>query len=399
MTGLPRVEIVDESMREGMQIEDASIDPADKIRLLDALSAAGVPAIVVGSFVSPTWVPQMARVEEVIEGFTPREGITYTALALNGRGVERRAELTPPLSVLPDVPRSTIHLCDVFVQRNANKSQADEIAALPRIIAAAQERGVTEATVAINAAWGSNWLGRFGLEERLAYAAYQYDAWTAAGIAVTTFWIGDPMSWNTPRAVEETIAAFRARWPQVKRYHLHLHDARGTALLSFYQAFRALTDEHTLAVDTAIGGMGGCPYCGNGRATKMIPTEDLVDLLHEEGVETGIDLDLLIEAAHLAEEVVGHELYGKVAKAGPRPCGERLYPMDMPFVESIAEAQHFRLGPSVYADASSPYKRPITSAARDAAEAGLPVPLQVPDVFPTPEESRPHRPAQQLTEH
>ena len=378
MTGLPQVEIVDETMREGMQIEDASIDPADKVRLVDALSAAGVPTIVVGSFVSPKWVPQMARVEEVIEGLTPREGTTYTALALNARGAERRAQLTPPLTPLPDVPRSTIHLCDVFVRRNTNKSQADEIAALPRIVAAARDRGVAEATVAINAAWGSNWLGPFTLDQRLAHVAHQHDAWTAAGIAVTTFWLGDPMSWNTPRAVEETIAALRERWPEVKRYHLHLHDARGTALVSLYQALRGLDEEHTLVVDTALGGMGGCPYCGNGRATKMIPTEDLVDLLHEEGIETGIDLDLLIEAAHLAEEVVGHELYGKVSKAGPRPRGERLYPMDMPFVETVAEAQHFRLGPSAYEGAPSPYREPIVSPARDAVEAGRPVPVQVP---------------------
>ena len=93
--GRPRVEIVEEGMREGMQIEDASIPVADKIRLLDALSATGLKTIVVGSFVSPTWVPQMADVEKVIEGFTPVEGVTYTALALNQRGVERRAEAHP----------------------------------------------------------------------------------------------------------------------------------------------------------------------------------------------------------------------------------------------------------------------------------------------------------------
>lgn len=388
-TGLPKVEIIDESLREGMQIEDASIAPEDKVRLLDALSAAGLKTLIVGSFVSPTWVPQMARVEEVIAGFTPHDGTTYTALALNARGVERRARLTAPagpLTPLPDVPRSTIHLCDVFVRRNTNKSQADEIAALPATIAAAQARGVTEATVAINAAWGSNWLGPFTLEQRLAYAGHQYDAWAAAGVEVTTFWIGDPMSWNTPRAMEETILAFRERWPAVKKYHLHLHDGRGSALLSFYQAFRSLTGEHTLAVDTAIGGMGGCPYCGNGRATKMIPTEDLVDLLDEEGVDTGIDLATLIEAAHLAEKIVGHELYGKVAKAGPRPRGAQLYAMDMPFVESIEQAQHFRLGPSVYADAPSPYREPIASPARDAVEAGLPVPVAVPAVSTGPKE-------------
>lgn len=369
--GHPRVEIVEEGMREGMQIEDATIPVADKIRLLDALSATGLRTIVVGSFVSPRWVPQMAQVEEVIAGFTPAEGVTYTALALNQRGIERRDALTAPhgpLTPTAAAPRSTVHLCDVFVQRNTNKTQADEWAALPRTIERAVAAGAREATVAVNAAFGSNWLGPFDLETRLATAARQVEAWEAAGIAVTTFWIGDPMSWNTPREVERTLAAFRERWPHVRRYHLHLHDARGTALLSAYQAFRLLGPEDTLVLDTGIGGMGGCPYCGNGRATKCIPTEDLVDLLHEEGVETGIDLDRLIEAAHLAEEVVGHELYGKVAKAGPRPRGDRLYAMDMPLIETTEQAQHFRLGPAVYEGCPRPWRAPLTSAARDAVE-------------------------------
>ena len=374
MTGLPKVEIVEEGMREGMQIEDASIPVAAKVRLLDALSATGLKTIVVGSFVSPRWVPQMAQVEEVIAGFTPVEGVTYTALALNQRGVERREALTAPhgpLTPTTGAPRSTVHLCDVFVRRNTNKSQADEWAALPRTVQRAVDAGATEATVAVNAAFGSNWLGPFDLAERVAVAERQVAAWEEAGIPVTTFWIGDPMSWNTPREVERTIAAFRERWPAVTRYHLHLHDARGSALTSAYVAVRALSSEHTLVLDTGIGGMGGCPYCGNGRATRCIPTEDLVDLLHEEGIETGIDLARLIEASLLAEEVVGHELYGKVAKAGPRPRGAALYPMDMPLVESMQQAQHFRLGPSAYADAPSPYREPVTSPARDAVEARL----------------------------
>lgn len=370
-SGNPTVEIVEEGMREGMQIEDATIPAAAKIRLLDALSATGLRSIVVGSFVSPTWVPQMEHVEEVIRGFTPRVGVTYTALALNQRGVERRTALTPPLTASAAPPRSTVHLCDVFVRRNTNKSQNDEWEALPRTIRRAQEAGATEATVAVNAAFGSNWLGPFDLDRRLEVAARQVDAWDAAGIPVTTFWIGDPMSWNTPREVEKTLNAFRERWPEVHRYHLHLHDARGTALLSAYQAFRALGEADTLVLDTGIGGMGGCPYCGNGRATKCIPTEDLVDLLHEEGVDTGIDLAKLIEAAHLAEQVVGHELYGKVAKAGPRPRGRALYPMDMPLVETTEEAQHFRLGPQVYKDCPHPWRAPVTSPARDAVDAAL----------------------------
>jgi len=375
----PKVVIVEEGMREGMQIESADIPVEAKIRLLDALSATGLKHIVVGSFVSPKWVPQMARVEEVIAGFTPVEGVDYSALALNARGVERRAEHTPPLSPPAQSQRTTVHLCDVFVQRNTAKSQTDEIAALPATIERAVARGVTDAVVAINAAWGSNWVGPFSLEQRLEVLDLQFAAWRAAGVEPRTIWIGDPMSWNTPRAVEETIRACVERFPEVTTYHLHLHNGRGSALTSAYVALRALDSRHTLGLDTTIGGMGGCPYCGNGRATKMIPTEDLVDLLHEEGIETGIDLGLLIEAAHVAEEVVGHELYGHVSKVGPRPRGEQLYAMDMPFVETIEEAQHFRLGAQTYEGCLSPWKAPVTSPARDAAEAGQPVRLLLPE--------------------
>lgn len=375
----PQVVIVEEGMREGMQIESADIAVADKIRLLDALSATGLKHIVVGSFVSPKWVPQMARVEEVIAGFTPVEGVDYSALALNAKGVERRSEHMPPLSPPPAAQRTTVHLCDVFVQRNTAKTQADEIAALPGTIARAVERGVRDAVVSVNAAWGSNWVGPFSLEQRLEVLDLQFAAWAEVGIEPRTIWIGDPMSWNTPRAVEETIKACIQRYPSVRTYHLHLHNGRGSALTSAYVALRALGPEHTLSLDTSIGGMGGCPYCGNGRATKMIPTEDLVDLLHEEGIDTGIDLAKLIEAAHVAEDVVGHELYGHVSKVGPRPRGDALYAMDMPFVETIAEAQHFRLGAQTYQGCLSPWKQSVTSPARTAAEAGQPITLQLPD--------------------
>lgn len=375
----PTVVIVEEGLREGMQIESADIPVTDKVRLLDALSDTGLQHIVVGSFVSPKWVPQMARVEGVIAGFTPVEGVTYSALALNAKGVERRAEHTPPLSPPPSAQRTTIHLCDVFVQRNTAKTQADEIARLPETIARAVVRGVTDAVVAVNTAWGSNWLGAFTLEQRLEAIDLQMAAWREAGVEPGTIWIGDPMSWNTPRAVEETIRACVERYPGVHTFHLHLHNGRGSALTSAYQALRALDERHTLGLDTSVGGMGGCPYCGNGRATKMIPTEDLVDLLHEEGIETGVDLSALIEAAHLAEEVVGHELYGHVSKVGPRPRGEDLYAMDMPFVETIDEAQHFRRGAEAYAGCLAPWKQAVTSPARLAVEDDRPFTLRLPE--------------------
>lgn len=368
---MPDVRIVEEGMREGMQIESASIPVRAKVELLDALSSTGLRHIVVGSFVSPKWVPQMAHIEELVASFTPRPGVHYSALALNQRGVERRNACTPPLSVDDAPPMSMVHLCDVFVRRNTNRSREQEMAAVRVTAEAAAEAGAHEARVAINAAWGSNWLGDFDEAERNALIQFQIDEWDRVGIPVTGVWIGDPMGWNTPKAVAAQLVGIQQHWPRITSFHLHLHDARGSALVSAYRALMSLDARHTLVIDTSIGGMGGCPYCGHGRATKMIPTEDLVDLLEEEGCDTGIDLAALIEAAHLAERVVGHELYGRVANTGPRPRGRRLYPMDMPLVESIDEAQHFRLGAAVYADAPRPWPGPIVSPRRDAVEESL----------------------------
>jgi Isopropylmalate/homocitrate/citramalate synthases len=366
----PTVRIIEEGMREGMQIESASITVQNKIRLLDALSQTGLETIVVGSFVSPKWTPQMADIEEVIEGFSPVEGVTYTGLALNERGRERMSRFSPLLTEPREFPRTLVHLCDVFVRRNTNRSQVQEIAAWPRVIEQAVAAGIRTGGVAINAAWGSNWLGPFDEEYRMSMLERQIALWHEAGLPVDRVWIGDPMAWNVPEQVGSQLRAIQERWPEIETFHLHLHDARGTALLSAYQALQTLSPERTLVLDTSIGGMGGCPYGGHGRMTRMIPTEDLVDLLTELGIDTGIDLDRLIEASVLAEEVVGHELWGKVSKVGPRPRGDRLYAMDMPFIETREQAQHFRLGAAAYAGATSPWPGPISSPVRDAVERG-----------------------------
>ncbi len=371
-TSRPTVIVQEEGMREGMQIESVDIPVSEKIRLLDALSRTGLSRIVVGSFVSPKWTPQMADVEQVIEGFEPVDGVQYTAIVLNPRGAERRAAYSDKLT-LPEstLGRTKVHLCDVFVRRNTNRSQQDEIDSIPGTVARAVEAGVTEAEISINAAWGSNWLGGFDEDERMRLLTLQYDAWTAAGVPVTRLHLGDPMSWNTPAPMRSMIRRIRATWPEIHYFHLHLHDARGMAMLSAYVAIEELDEQDTVLIDTAIGGMGGCPYCGNGRATRMIPTEDFAHLLEAEGIESGLDVKALIEAGVIAQEVVGHELWSKVTAAGPRPEGADLYPMDMPFIETFEEAQHFRLGPSVYEGALSPWREPVSSPARDALDARL----------------------------
>ena len=371
----PQVVIIEEGMREGMQIESADISVDAKVELLNALSLTGLSTIVACSFVSPKWTPQMACADELMARFAPVPGVRYTALALNDQGRERAAQYMPPLVESIEFPRTLVHLCDVFVRRNTNRSQADEMARWPGIIERTVAEGHTTAGIAINAAWGSNWLGLFDEDYRMEMLQRQHDLWTQAGVRVNRVWIGDPMAWNMPDQVASTLRAVQERWPDVDTVHLHLHDARGTALLSAYEALKVLRADQTLIIDSSIGGMGGCPYGGHGRMTRMIPTEDLVNLLHELGIETGVDLAKLIDAALLAEQVVGHPLWGHVSKAGPRPRKkEDLFAMDLPFIETEEQAQHFRLGPSAYQGARSPWSAPIVSAARDAlfADEGRP---------------------------
>ena len=141
----------------------------------------------------------MAHVEEVVEGFTPAPGVRYTALALNAKGVERRAAFAPKVTAPdPRIGQSRIHLDDVFVQRNTARTMQDEIDALHGVVRRAVEAGAKEAQVSVNACWGSNWIGEISEDRRTEVLQLQIDAWAAAGVPVTRIHFGDPMSWNTP---------------------------------------------------------------------------------------------------------------------------------------------------------------------------------------------------------
>jgi hydroxymethylglutaryl-CoA lyase len=350
-------------MREGMQIESVEITTEDKVRLLDALSQTGLETIVVGSFVSPRYTPQMAEIDDLVGRFTPRPGVTYTAVALNEKGRERAAAFAPPLSTAAGPPALFCHLCDTFTRRNANTSQQQEIERWPRIVAGAVERGATEAGIAINAAWGSNFEGAFSAGQRMEMLRREHALWEEAGIPVTRVMLGDPMSWCMPHVVEEQLDAIREEWPQISYFHLHLHDGRGMALPSIYAALRVLDERCELQVETTAGGVGGCPYCGNGRATGMAATEDLVNMLEEMGIDTGVDLDMLIEAVWLLEEIIGRPTPGHASKAGPLPHGDALYDANLPLVETLAEARHFRLGAQACEHQARPWREPIPAPA------------------------------------
>jgi len=371
----PDIVYIEEVMRDGLQIENARIPVQQKVELLDALSLTGLDQIAVGSFVSSRYTPQMACIEELASSFHPQPGITYLALALNARGVERAQAYSPPLTVErgSGKPKLGCHMCDVFVRRNVNRSQADEMAAWPAIIEKARATGATEAGISLNAAFGSNFLGDFSVEAVQRLLEIQHALWDQAGIAVTEVKLGDPMGWVHPAKVTRLLKWIKTRWPRINDFGLHLHNSRGMAMTSIYAAIITLDKDDTLRLEGTLGGIGGCPYCGNGQATGMVATEDLVHMLEDMGYLTGVDLPKLIECAHMLETMLGRMTWGHVSRAGPRPdTAAQLLDINAPFVETLENAQHFRRGPAAYEGGLTPWAEPIRSAYRERVDKGLP---------------------------
>lgn len=358
----PTVVYSEEIMREGFGIADTSIALADRVRLLEALSDTGLKRITVGAFVSPKFVPQMACFEELLRSFTPRPGVEYLTFIHNQKARAKAQQFAPPLTVEDEVVTLFQDICDVHQRRNVNRSIQESMQAWPELIADARSRGVTRARAGIASAWGSNFLGKFPQDYRMWSLQQQIDLLRASGLEVFEIGLHDSQSWCLPHEMEADLREIRRRWPQVKHFHLHMHDARGMALPCLYAALRTLDASDTVLIEGTLGGLGGGQYCGNGMASGMAPTEDLLHMLEGMGIATGVDLDKIIECVWMLEEMVGHPAFGHVSKAGPRPTEPgRWYDPNLPAVESLRGARHFKLGPAAYAaEAYSPWKRPIT---------------------------------------
>ena len=390
--GYPQIILTEEGMRDGLQIEDANIPVDKKVALLDALSETGLKRIVVGSFVSPKYTPQMKHIDEIMHKFHPKPGVTYLALALNAKGVERSQEYSPPLTIersngwARGRPKLFCHMCDVFIRRNTNRSQFQEMASWPATIAAAKERGAKEAGIGVNATFGSNFVGDFTVEMVMKFLEMQHALWDDAGIKVTEVSIGDPMGWCHPQKVEQILGQIKQRWPDIHDFSCHLHNARGMAVASTYAAITSLDSSDVLRLETTIGGIGGCPYCGTGQATGMAPTEDIVHMLEGMGIDTGVDLDKLIDCVWMLEEMLGRMAWGHVSRAGPRPSKpDQFFSPNAPFVETLEQAKHFKLGPEQYDGCIVPWSAPITSPYLDRVLNGLPA-YEVNGAWPWDEE-------------
>ena len=356
----PTVIYSEEIIREGFGIADPGIPLSARVQLIEALSATGLKRLSLGAFVSPRYVPQMACFEELLRSFTPVPGVAYTTFTHTPKARTIAAQFSPPLTLEDEICSLNIDICDVHQRRNVNRSIEQAMLAWPSTVADARSRGVAQARVAIYSAWGSNFLGKFNQTYRLEMLARQIDLLEAAGLNVVEIGLHDSQSWCLPHEMEDDLRALRRRWPAVRQFHLHMHDARGMALPSLYAALRTLDDSDTMLVDGTLGGVGGGQYCGNGIASGMVATEDFLHMLEGMGIETGVDMNKLVDCVWLMERLLGVTAFSHLSKAGPRPKQSELYDPNLPAVESLNAARHFKLGPAAYAgEAYSPWKQPI----------------------------------------
>jgi len=305
---LPKsVRINEEGPREGFQIEKGPIPTARKIELIEALSRTGLKQIQVTSFVNPKRVPGMADAEEVVRGFTPAPGVDYTALWLNEKGLER-ARASGKLKLEGKI---SIYASEKFSMRNNNRTTAQEFEYARRVLASYLEYGMSVERGSVAAAFGCNYEGEIPLATILEIVRRIFDLAGEYGIELKELSFADTMAWATPLQIKRLVGAVRERYPD-QRLSLHLHDTRGMGIANAHAGLEMGVD----MFDACVAGLGGCPFAAHKGAAGNVCTEDLVFMCREMGIETGIDLDRIIECAQLAEDIVGHPLPGAVKLGG-----------------------------------------------------------------------------------
>jgi len=293
-----QVSIYEVSPRDGLQNEAVTVPTTRKVRLIDALVDAGLKRIEATSFVSPKWVPQVADADELVRLLPKRPDVIFSALCPNARGLER-AKAGRLREVAVFVSSSEMHN-----QKNVNKTVKETLDAFTEVIRPAVDFGM-QVRGYVSTVWGCPYEGNVPLESSLRIARWLVEQ------GCYQISLGDTIGCGTPRQTQEVIRAFLSEF-KPEQIAMHMHDTRGTALANIIVGL-----EHGITTfDAAVGGLGGCPYAPG--AAGNVATEDLVYALNGMGIETGIDLDRLWEAGQVAKAIVGHELSGKVHKAGVR---------------------------------------------------------------------------------
>ena len=300
MADLPQtVRIREVGPRDGFQNEPETIDTAEKVRLIDLLSSTGVGRLEVTSFVRPDVIPQLADAAEVLLAVQRRPGVSFSVLIPNRRGLERALGLRDRF----DEVSVFLSASETHNRHNVNRSVEESLAGLEETLAAAGEAGLRREGV-IATSFGCPYEGHvppervFEIAERLA----------AAGCDEVGF--GDTTGMANPRQVHEFFAAARERLTGVE-LTAHFHNTRGQGLANLLAAL----EEGVESFESSFGELGGCPVPPG--STGNVGSEDVVSMLHEMGVETGIDLPQLIAASRAAQEVLGRPLGAHVLRAGP----------------------------------------------------------------------------------
>ncbi|MQY30625.1 hydroxymethylglutaryl-CoA lyase [Nocardia aurantia] len=292
--------IVDVSLRDGLQNESVLVPTADKIRFADLLADAGVRRIEAASFVHPKLVPAMADAEAVLAGIHRVEGVSYSALVLNDRGLDRA------LDAAVDEINVVVCASDTFSRRNQNMSTADSTRIAAGIIERARAAGIF-ATVTVGTAFGCPFEGEVDPAAvlRIVTAAH------AAG--AQEICLADTIGVGVPPQVSLLADRTRAITGPDTGLRFHFHNTRNTGYANAWTALAHGAD----TLDSSVGGIGGCPFAP--RATGNIATEDLVYLLDRGGQPTGLDLEALIAASGEMTMLLGKELPALLPRAGGFP--------------------------------------------------------------------------------
>lgn len=290
-----RVKMVEVGPRDGLQNEATPVPAAVKIELIDRLSAAGLPVVESGSFVSPKWVPQMASSAEVLQGIQRRPGVTYPVLVPNLQGLE--AALASGVEEVAVFAAAS----ETFSRKNINCSIAESLERFAPVIAIARERGLRVRGY-VSCVLGCPYEGTVP-EAQVAEVAARL-----AGLGCYEISLGDTVGVGTPARAQAMVEAVSAKVP-VHMLAAHFHDTYGQALANIL----AVLEKGVAVVDSSVAGLGGCPYAKG--ASGNVATEDVIYMLDGMGIETGVDLDAVIAAGAFISAALGRETGSKVAKA------------------------------------------------------------------------------------
>jgi hydroxymethylglutaryl-CoA lyase len=310
MTSYPKfVEFHEEGPREGFQIESRSYPVEERAALIEALASSGLSQVQVGSFVSPRAVPTLANTEDLFHLIKKKPGTRYTVLWLNRKGFERALRV-PEVDMYPALMSYT---SDAFSQQNNNCTAVEMRDRNEEWVDLYLENGLTPVSAYIMTAFGCNLQGEVPISAVTDLVKWFKDLCADRNVPLPAICLADTVGWANPEEIRRRIGAVREIVPDA-RMSLHLHDTRGLGAANFLAALEMGVD----LFDSSVAGLGGCPFAGHGdgKAAGNVCTEDMVFMCHELGIETGIDLDKLIAAARMAEDIIGRPLAGRIMHSG-----------------------------------------------------------------------------------